>query len=91
MLKHLNQLTGAKYTTAKSTLQNIRARLVDGHTLEELKLVVEYLVDRWLGTEWAKYLNRKPYSGQVNSRATCWRLQPGMTAGASQSKPVRRR
>ncbi|CAI1605058.1 conserved phage C-terminal domain-containing protein [Serratia marcescens] len=57
VLKHLNQLTGAKYTTAKSTLQNIRARLVDGHTLEELKLVVEYLVDRWLGTEWAKYLN----------------------------------
>lgn len=57
VLKHLNQLTGAKYTTAKSTLQNIRARLVDGHTLEELKLVVEYLVDRWLGTEYSKYLN----------------------------------
>lgn len=57
VLKHLNLLTGAKYTTAKSTLQNIRARLVDGHSLDELKLVVEYLVDRWLGTEWAKYLN----------------------------------
>ncbi|HIE0365989.1 TPA: conserved phage C-terminal domain-containing protein [Serratia marcescens] len=57
VLKHLNQRTGAKYTTAKATLQHIRARLVDGHTLEELKLVVEYLVDRWLGTEYAKYLN----------------------------------
>lgn len=57
VLKHLNLMTGARYTTAKSTLQNIRARLVDGNSLEELKLVVEYLVDRWLGTEWAKYLN----------------------------------
>ncbi|MBP1034212.1 conserved phage C-terminal domain-containing protein [Serratia fonticola] len=57
VLKHLNLLTGAKYTTAKSTLENMRARLVDGHSLDELKLVVEYLVDRWLGTEWAKYLN----------------------------------
>ncbi|MBE0148290.1 GntR family transcriptional regulator [Serratia fonticola] len=57
VLKHLNLLTGAKYTTAKSTLENMRARLVDGHSLDELKLVVEYLVDRWLGTERAKYLN----------------------------------
>lgn len=57
VLKHLNMLTGAKYTTAKSTLQNIRARLGEGNSLDELKLVVDYLVDRWLGTEYAKYLN----------------------------------
>lgn len=57
VLRHLNTLTGAKYTTAKTTLQNIRARLVDGYALGDLKLVVDYLVDRWLGTEWAKYLN----------------------------------
>lgn len=57
VLKYLNTLTGAKYTTAKATLQNIRGRLVDGNSLEDLNLVVEYLVDRWLGTEWAKYLN----------------------------------
>ncbi|UAN49717.1 conserved phage C-terminal domain-containing protein [Serratia sp. JSRIV002] len=57
VLKHLNLLTGAKYTTAKSTLENMRARLVDGNSLDDLKLVVEYLVDRWLGTKWAKYLN----------------------------------
>lgn len=57
VLKHLNLMTGAKYTTAKSTLENIRARIVDGHTVAELKLTVEYLTDRWLGTEWAKHLN----------------------------------
>ncbi len=57
ILRRLNRLTGAKYTTAKSTLQNIRARLVDGNSPQELELVVDYLVDRWLGTEWAKHLN----------------------------------
>ena len=57
VLKHLNLMTGARYTTAKTTLENIRARIVDGNTADELKLVVEYLTDRWLGTEWAKHLN----------------------------------
>ncbi|MEA9393145.1 conserved phage C-terminal domain-containing protein [Acerihabitans sp. TG2] len=57
VLEHLNKLTGARYTKAKSTLQNIRARITEGNTVEELNMVVEYLVDRWLGTEWAKYLN----------------------------------
>ncbi|PHZ22192.1 conserved phage C-terminal domain-containing protein [Yersinia massiliensis] len=57
VLKHLNQLTGAKYTTIKTNLQNIRARLTDGHDKQSLLLVVDYLVSRWLGTEWAKFLN----------------------------------
>ncbi|HDL8511336.1 TPA: conserved phage C-terminal domain-containing protein [Yersinia enterocolitica] len=57
VLKHLNQLTGAKYTTIKTNLQNIRARLTDGHDKQSLILVVDYLVNRWLGTDWSKYLN----------------------------------
>lgn len=57
VLKHLNQLTGAKYTTIKTNLQNIRARLTDGHDKDSLMLVVDYLVNRWLGTQWAKFLN----------------------------------
>ncbi len=56
VLKHLNLVTGARYTTAKATLENIRARLVDGHTVEELKTVVEFMADRWMNTEWAKHL-----------------------------------
>jgi len=56
VLKHLNRVTGARYTTAKATLENIRARLVDGHTVEELKTVVEFMGDRWMNTEWAKHL-----------------------------------
>jgi uncharacterized phage protein (TIGR02220 family) len=57
VLEHLNKLTGARYTQAKSTLQNISARFTEGNTVDELKLVVDYLVTRWLGTEWAKFLN----------------------------------
>ncbi len=57
VLDHLNKLTGARYTKIPTTLQNIRARLTDGHTIEELVLVVDYLVALWLGTKWAKFLN----------------------------------
>ncbi|NMC25854.1 MAG: GntR family transcriptional regulator, partial [Serratia sp.] len=31
-LKHLNQITGSRYQPAKSSLQNMRARLREGHT-----------------------------------------------------------
>lgn len=46
-LKHLNLITGSRYQPAKSSLQNIRARLRDGHTLEELQLVIEYKQVHW--------------------------------------------
>ncbi|MFS7247124.1 conserved phage C-terminal domain-containing protein [Rahnella inusitata] len=46
-LKHLNQITGSRYQPAKSSLQNMRARLREGHTLEELQLVIEYKQVHW--------------------------------------------
>jgi len=47
VLKHLNLVTGSRYQTAKSSLENIRARLKDGFTPDELTLVVDYTNAKW--------------------------------------------
>lgn len=92
VLKHLNLMTGAKYTTAKATLENIRARLVDGHTVDELKTVVEYMSDRWLGNEWSKHLTPPtifhPAKFPANLLgAQAWE-KSGRAAAAQRAEPV---
>ncbi|MBB3324895.1 conserved phage C-terminal domain-containing protein [Atlantibacter sp. RC6] len=47
VLSHLNKTTGSRYQVCKSSLENIRARLADGFTPEELVLVVDYNVEKW--------------------------------------------
>lgn len=47
VLKHLNLVTGSRYQTSKSSLENIRARLRDGFTVEQLVLTVDYMTAKW--------------------------------------------
>ncbi|WP_231359826.1 conserved phage C-terminal domain-containing protein [Escherichia coli] len=47
VLTHLNQKTGSRYQVCKSSLENIRARLGEGFTREELVLVVDYSTAKW--------------------------------------------
>lgn len=47
VLSHLNQTTGSRYQVCKSSLENIRARLGEGFTPDELMLVVDYSVEKW--------------------------------------------
>lgn len=47
VLKHLNQVTASRYQNSKSSLENIRGRLRDGFTPDELVLVVDFSVERW--------------------------------------------
>lgn len=57
ILKHLNQITGSRYQTSKSSLENIRARLKEQFTVEELKLTVDYLHAKWAADlDMAEYL-----------------------------------
>ncbi|GAA0476456.1 conserved phage C-terminal domain-containing protein [Tatumella punctata] len=56
VLKHLNQNTGSRFTASNSSLENIRARLREKYTLEELRLVVDYKTEDWHGTEQEQYL-----------------------------------
>ncbi|WP_029686581.1 conserved phage C-terminal domain-containing protein, partial [Tatumella saanichensis] len=56
VLKHLNQTTGSRFTASNSSLENIRGRLREKYTPEELQLVVDYKTGDWRGTEQEQYL-----------------------------------
>lgn len=47
VLTHLNTVTGSRYQVSKSSLENIRARLGEDFTLEDLNLVVDYSQAKW--------------------------------------------
>ncbi len=47
VLVHLNQVTSSRYQVSTTSLQNIRARIGEGFTVEELSLVVDYCNAKW--------------------------------------------
>lgn len=47
VLAHLNQVTGSRYQVSKSSMENIRARLGEGFTTDELILTTDYLNAKW--------------------------------------------
>ncbi|EKK5546072.1 conserved phage C-terminal domain-containing protein [Enterobacter hormaechei] len=47
VLTHLNQVTSSRYQFSTTSLQNIRARIGEGFTVEELSLVVDYCNAKW--------------------------------------------
>ncbi|WP_168416196.1 conserved phage C-terminal domain-containing protein [Erwinia amylovora] len=57
VLTHLNLITGSRYQVCKSSLENLRARLGEGFTVDELILTADYLNAKWSGDlEMAEYL-----------------------------------
>jgi len=56
IIQYLGQKTGIHYRGSKPSLSNIRARLREGATLSEAKLVIDYKVEEWSETEMEKYL-----------------------------------
>lgn len=74
-IDYLNLKTQRKYTTSKSNISHINARIEEGHTLEDFKQVIDIMCDKWLsdskmceylrpqtlfGTKFESYLNSKP-------------------------------
>ena len=47
VITHLNQVTSSRYQVSTTSLQNIRARIGEGFTVEELSLVVDYCNAKW--------------------------------------------
>jgi uncharacterized phage protein (TIGR02220 family) len=47
VLTHLNQVTSSRYQVSTTSLQNIRARIGEGYTVEELSLVIDYCNAKW--------------------------------------------
>ena len=47
VLTHLNQVTSSRYQVSTTSLQNIRARIGEGYTVDELLRVVDYCNAKW--------------------------------------------
>lgn len=47
VLNHLNKVTNSRYQVSTASLQNIRARIGEGFTVDELVLVVDYSNAKW--------------------------------------------
>jgi len=57
VISYLNMVINAKYkTSTKSHIENISARLNDGHSVNDLKLVIDSKSREWLNTDMAQYL-----------------------------------
>ena len=56
VLNHLNTVAGSKFQKGKTSLESIRARLREGHSVEDMILMVDYKHVHWEGTTQYDYM-----------------------------------
>ena len=57
VVNHLNEKAGTKYkSNSKNTTRHIQARIREGYTLEDFKIVIDKKCSEWLNTDMEKYL-----------------------------------
>ncbi|HDR2474169.1 TPA: conserved phage C-terminal domain-containing protein [Enterobacter soli] len=59
VLKHLNLVSGSRFQNCSASLDNIRARLREGFTPDELMLVIDYKHEHWKGLKDYQYMRPK--------------------------------
>jgi len=64
IITYLNVILDSSYQhTAKKTQEVIKARIKDGYTVEDFKIVIDKKYKEWLGTEQSKYLRPETLFG----------------------------
>lgn len=64
IVDYLNQRIGSNYKpNASKTKTSIHARVQEGYTLEDFKIVIDKKVNEWYGTDMAKYLRPETLFG----------------------------
>lgn len=57
IVEYLNEKTGSHYmASSKNTVSMIKARIQEGHTVDDFKAVIDVKAAEWLGTEQEQYL-----------------------------------
>ena len=53
VVRYLNEKTGKKFSSkSKETIDHIKARIAEGHTIEDFKRVIDVKVAKWKGKSW---------------------------------------
>ena len=74
IISYLNEKAGMNYRAAsKKTQSCIHARLAEGFTIEDFKIVIDKKCAEWIGTEYEKYLRPETlfgtkFEGYLNAR-----------------------
>lgn len=64
IIDYLNEQIGTHYRpTNKTTQKHINARLTDGYTLEDFKIVIDKMCAKWKGTDMEQYLRPETLFG----------------------------
>jgi len=97
ILDHLNNKVGKSYKPTKVNLGFITARLVEGHSMEDIKRVIDIKTEQWLNDEkMDMYLrpqtlfNRTKFSGYVNEKLKFKCISPMDQAQSSRGEFVDR-
>jgi uncharacterized phage protein (TIGR02220 family) len=56
ILSHLNKVTGKQFRKGKSSLDNIRARLRESFTRDDMLLVIDYKHEQWQETKYYEHM-----------------------------------
>jgi uncharacterized phage protein (TIGR02220 family) len=56
VILYLNERSNSTYTTSKSNVECLSARIKEGYTIADFRKVIDKKVEQWLGTEQEKYL-----------------------------------
>lgn len=56
VIDHLNEKIGSNYEHSKNSREPISGRMADGNSVEDCKLVIDFKVNDWLGTDQEQYL-----------------------------------
>lgn len=57
IVNYLNEKTGSHYmASSKNTVTMIKARMSEGHTVDDFKAVIDVKAAEWMGTEQEQYL-----------------------------------
>lgn len=76
VISYLNEKADRRFSFAESNLQHVRARLKDGFTVDDCKMVIDNKVANWRGTKFEPYLRPstlfrpKNFEAYLNERIT---------------------
>ena len=89
MIDYLNQKLGARYKyNSKNTVLHIKARVNEGFTVDDFKVVIDKKFSAWKGTEWEKYLRPETlfgtkFEGYLNEKSFKQQKQADSGAGST--------
>lgn len=76
VLEYLNAVAGTRFRQTETNLKPIKARLLENFSFADCKLVIDYKVKEWSGTEMQKYLRPETlfrpskFEGYLNAAQT---------------------